>query len=121
MMNIMKSLVIIFGVLLPVTSVSQPSVQLYHFDDSSCGAWVKSSGEGARTTREVYEFWFRGFVSGYNFANRENQVRNERMPNSETLFLYVDKFCRENPLSVFTLAAFRLVEETREKPLPQKR
>jgi hypothetical protein len=121
MMNIIKSALIIVGVLLPVTSGSQPSVQLYHFEDSSCGAWIKSSGEGneARSTRQIYEFWFNGFVSGYNFGNPENQVR--RMPTPETLFLYIDKFCRENPLSVFTAAAFRLVEETREKPLPQKR
>jgi hypothetical protein len=59
-------------------------------------------------------------VSGYNFGNPNNQVSLQAMPNQETLSLYVDKYCRENPLKPFVSAAFKLVEEVREKPTIQK-
>ena len=38
------------------------------------------------------------------------------MPNDATLSLYIDKFCRENPLKPFVSAAFDLVRELREHP-----
>jgi len=63
------------------------------FQDTSCGAWAKSAGN--ESVRAQYHYWFRGFVSGYNFANPGNQVSLDRMPDSATLDLYVDKYCRE--------------------------
>lgn len=79
------------------------------FDDMSCGAWSNSSKDPR--VREVYLTWFRGFVTGYNFATPKRQVAPEAMPNQDTLALYVDKYCREHPLSIFGGAAFDLVKE----------
>lgn len=83
------------------------------FEDTSCGAWARSQSDKYR--RQVYLYWFRGFVSGYNFENRIYQVTLNSMPDQDTLSLYVDKFCRENPLSQFVAAAFPLVRELRVK------
>ena len=83
-------------------------VTVFGYKDSSCSVWVKSQGRDP-----IISDWFHGFVSGYNFGNPDNQVGT--MPNDETLFLYIDKFCRVNPLKAFTDAAMTLVQELRQK------
>ena len=85
---------------------------VFSYADTSCGAWTWSANIEA--SRAQYASWFRGFVSGHNFGNPEAQVSMGQMPNDETLYLYIDKYCRDNPLNPFTSAAFRLVEELRQ-------
>ena len=80
----------------------------------SCGVWVASSGN--EFARAQYLSWFRGFVSGVNFADSKHQIGLAQMPSNETLSLYVDKYCRENPLSGFPGAAFQLVRDLRGQP-----
>jgi len=96
----------------------RPPVALFSFSDTSCGAWVSSAGNEA--IRAQYSYWFRGFVSGYNHGNPYNQVELERMPDSQTLALFVDQYCRENPLQPFVIAAWKLVAELRDHPEPKK-
>ena len=91
-------------------------VAIHSYEDTSCGAWVKSAHNSA--VRAQYSSWFRGFVSGYNYGKPDNQVQLGRLPDPETLALYVDKFCRENPLQPFFVTAFRLVDELRDQPSP---
>ena len=81
------------------------------FADMSCGAWVASAGSEAG--RAQYLAWFRGFITGVNFSQRDRQVELERLPSTETLVLYVDQYCRKNPLGTFPGAAFQLVRDLR--------
>jgi hypothetical protein len=107
-------LTVVVATLVSVSTAAQgPKVAVMSFQDTSCGAWSKSTGD--EFTRAQYHSWFRGFVSGYNFGNPAQQVALGRMPDSDTLNLYVDKYCRENPLQPFTFAAFTLVREIRDK------
>lgn len=99
-------------------SAQDRPIAMFSFADTSCSQWVKSAN--VTWDRAQYDWWFRGFVTGYNFGNPENQVPLGRMPNSETLYLFVDKYCRDNPLHPFVSAAFKLVEELRELPGSQK-
>ena len=94
-----------------------PPMAIFSFQDTSCGAWVKSGTD--ESARAQYISWFRGFVSGHNFGNPGNQVQLERMPDPATLALYVDKYCRDNPLMPFVSASFDLVREIRERPEPK--
>jgi hypothetical protein len=89
------------------------SVPVFSYDDTSCGAWVQSASD--ELGRAQYLSWFRGFVSGYNYGSEGKQVPLEAMPNQETVALFIDKYCREHPLSPFIGAAFELVKELREK------
>ena len=82
----------------------------------ACGTWAKSAQEPF--TRAQYLWWIRGFVSGYNFGNPSNQIEIARMPNQETVALYVGKFCREKPLALFIGAAFELVKDLAPGPVP---
>jgi hypothetical protein len=115
MVNEMKKIVlallfVLFGSS-AFASNQNPIIAVYHFKDGSCGAWAKTAS--TPSTRQVYVHWIRGFVSGYNFGAPNDQVTN--MLSDETVALYVDKFCRENPLSLFTASAFKLVDELKTK------
>lgn len=92
----------------------EPPLAMFYVGDVSCGAWVQSADN--EMGRAQYIAWFRGFISGYNFGNPKNQVLLGSMPDSGTLVLYVDKYCRENPLKPFVGAAMDLVREVREEP-----
>jgi hypothetical protein len=102
---------------LTVSGEDKP-VAIFSYEDTSCGAWAKSSGD--TMGRAQYDSWFRGFVSGYNYGNPDNQVPLNAMPNEETLHLFIDKYCRENPLKPFVSSAFELVKELRENPTRKK-
>jgi hypothetical protein len=91
------------------TAAEERPFALFSFADTSCGTWNASA---TRPERQMYLYWFRGFVSGYNFANK-GPIPLEAMPNNETLVLYVDKYCREHPLQPFVHAAFDLVTDLR--------
>ena len=114
-LNIMKKillslLLVLFGSAAHATDNSVP-IRTLAFDDNSCGAWIKSAS--VLWQRQTFMFWFRGFASGYNYALPNKQISN--MPNNETLALYIDKFCRENPLSPFTGAAFNLIGDLKKQ------
>ena len=107
----------LLAIYVPASGQDRP-IAIHSYEDTSCGAWVKSAGNLA--ARAQYVSWFRGFVSGYNYGNPSNQVDLGRLPDPDTLALYIDKYCRENPLQPFIAAAFRLVDEVRERPAASK-
>ena len=84
---------------------------VFSYADTSCGEWFRSAN--SEVARAQYTSWFRGFVSGYNFGSPDGQVPMGRMPDDQTLYLFIDKYCRDNPLNRFVSAAFKLVEELR--------
>ena len=88
-------------------------IAIHSFSDTSCGTWVSSAGN--EVVRDQYLYWFRGFVSGYNYGNPQHQVALGRLPDPKTLALYVDKYCRHHPLAPFVSAAFDLVKELRDR------
>jgi hypothetical protein len=118
MRRILRTLFPLFFIATSSALAQDKPVSILSYEDTSCGAWVKSAD--VNWARAQYFSWFRGFVSGYNFGNPDNQVHRERMPNEQTLYLFIDKYCRENPLNPFVSAAFNLVEELRERPLVKK-
>ena len=81
-------------------------------EDASCSAWLKSADNKA--IRAYYDFWVRGFVSGYNYGNPAQQVKDGALPPSDALHQYLDQYCRDNPSLSFTGGAIRLVEELTE-------
>ena len=84
---------------------------MHSFSKISCGQWTESQKE--MWLRQTYIYWFRGFVSGYNFGSEKYEVTLGRLPDNPTVALYIDKFCRENPLRDFIEAAPPLVQELR--------
>lgn len=95
----------------PVTAAQDIPIATRGFADMSCGAWAASSNDAA--TRSLYVTWILGFLSGVNFEDPHHQVGVGEMLSSDTLILYVNKYCRDHPLSTIDGAAFSLVRELR--------
>ncbi len=103
----------LFACLLPVSATAQsPQVNIFTFENSSCSAWLKTSGNKA--LRAQYLFWIQGFVSGHNYASPARQVATGELPGSEALYQFLDAYCKDNPTLSFVGGAIRLVEELRE-------
>lgn len=88
-------------------------INVMQFKDGSCGDWDKMKNNPM--AEQSYHFWFRGFVSGYNYAAPKNQISVDDFPNKNAVFLYVDKYCRKNPFAQFSAAAFSLIDELPKK------
>ena len=93
-------------------SVHAQGIGMFAFEDNSCGAWAKSAQEH-ELVRAQYIKWVRGFISGHNWVNRNNQAKTSGSLSSETIALYLDKYCRENPLGNMFGGTFNLVKELR--------
>lgn len=81
-------------------------LKILGFDDMSCQAWLKSSGDAEQ--RKEYVAWVRGFLSGHNYANQGQQIS---VVSSGTVELYVQRFCSEKPLGQFSDAALRMSDQ----------
>ncbi len=115
----------LLATLLPALAAAQgPQVNIFTFEDASCAAWLKTSGN--KLLRAQYEFWMRGFVSGHNYANPSRQVAIGKFPGGDALYQYLDKYCHDNANSSFIAGAIHLVNDLREpvapvKPAPAKK
>lgn len=118
-LSIGRSLAAALSLLLaPSLNALAEPIAVFSFQDASCGTWTRSSRDNAQ--REPYLHWVRGFISGYNAGNSERTVTLEAMPNQDTLALYLDKHCRENPLDSFFIAAFSLAKEI-SRPISKRK
>jgi hypothetical protein len=108
----MKKILFFIGFIFSMnSSFANDLIHIYSFKDTSCGAWFKS--EEIPEYKFQYDYWFRGFVSGYNYNNKDYEIAN--MPDLDTFSLYVNKYCRENPLNPVFSAAIQFIKETKTK------
>jgi hypothetical protein len=106
--------------LLPALAAAQKQeVNVFWFDDASCGAWSKSANN--KGLRMQYESWVRGFVSGHNYASPGRQVKIGKLPGSLQLNQFLDAYCKDNPAQSFVGGAIQLVEDLREPTPAQKK
>lgn len=92
----------------PAFAADSNLVPMFSFKDS-CGEWVASQND--ISTRNIYLFWFRGFASGFNYGSKAREVPLGTFPDNDTLALYIDKYCRENPLKPTIGAGIQLIKE----------
>lgn len=88
-------------------AVEQEPLMGHGIGASSCGTYVESR----RIPRDSYDFrmksWFSGFVSAYNFYSGKNQVKGK--VDYDAVLVYLDKYCRENPLASVSIGATELI------------
>jgi len=103
----------IFGITLMI-GLSQPAFpQAKRFAtilgavENSCADWIT---ERDRKNAQAYEFWLMGFVTGLNVSkdHRDDFLSGIK---ANSLELWMDKYCRENPLKTIPQGAFQLIEE----------
>jgi hypothetical protein len=76
----------------------------------SCGEFMKQRDTAGADL--FYGQWAMGYISGYNLNSSLQKVL---VPETPTILLYAEKFCREDPLKSFHVAIFALVSELRSE------
>jgi hypothetical protein len=64
-----------------------------------CGSYLKARQQKSVADEDVVAQWAWGYMSAYNFFSSHKQVR---VISQDTLLAYMDKFCKDNPLSVLS-------------------
>jgi hypothetical protein len=99
------ALSLLLSVLIATGAVAAPVITV-GFDDMSCRAWVKSNEDIEQ--RKDYLAWIRGVLTGHNYANQKQQVS---AMSSGTVENFVDRYCVEKPLGLFSDAALRMTDK----------
>lgn len=96
------------AVLTTQPTAAQEQVGGYGVGLNTCGTYV----ENRRVPDKFYDLavasWFYGFASGYNFYLGKPQAKGTINQNS--VLVYLDKYCRENPLASVAVGADELVK-----------
>ena len=72
---------------------------------ASCGVYLADRKDGIRDA--LYADWVAGFMSSYNMFSSHPQV--SPIPDQPTTLAYLDKYCRENPLSYVSAGVMNLI------------
>jgi hypothetical protein len=91
---------------------TQPYIKIFAFDDefSSCGGWFKYKNNEQVT--EIFKHWIRGVATGRNSASVKQIYE---LPTESSIWLYLDKFCENNPLLHWTFGATKMMDEIAPK------
>jgi hypothetical protein len=77
-----------------------------------CGQWVSQRQNEQAGTSISSETWVIGYLSGMSVGRSEEFWRRDtREISNEQVYLWMDKFCRENPLSSVADGALALYYE----------
>ena len=81
------------------------------FNTLSCGEWIQRASYP--TGKMANEYWLAGFMSGHAIAAKVNALKDTDLPS---MTLWLDKHCRNDPLSNSVVAAKLLfLELTKRK------
>lgn len=101
-------LVLSFTFAAPVTALDKDGYY-WHQGPVSCGDWVKDR-KGDSWAQAVNIYWITGYITAYN--NQTPDVYNILgSTDMESVFLWMDKYCQENPLSNLSSGMDILTEE----------
>lgn len=75
--------------------------------DNSCGSWV----EARQKDRKLVQYWYIGFISGINMESKKDHLAKI---DAASAYLWMDKYCRENPLKDIVEASGALFIELKK-------
>ena len=81
--------------------------------NATCGEYIKAQ----ETKKVMYHTWMLGYISGVN-RHKAGSGHYAKGVKSDSLFLWMEKYCRENPSKNFFDAVDLLLEETSKKHSP---
>lgn len=122
MKRLTTTLLIVLAASVPAAAFGASDHVISGAGSASCGKYLEDRASGSQLVKALYWSWLQGFLSG---ANIHAAVYDEELmvaiPDSETLLIYVDKHCRDNPLHQVHQAAFALYRELPRLPrLPKQ-
>lgn len=79
-------------------SVMAEKYFIFGMGHNECGEYLANRGSDDKSIyNQVYATWVQGYFSGYNSTMPKKQF-DAGLPPS-TILAYLDKYCRDNPLS----------------------
>jgi len=73
-----------------------------------CGQWVN---DRVPAEKEFNKGWLLGYLSGLNLGNPGSKDQLLKVNSADQIFLWMDNYCRANPLQKVRLGADALFEE----------
>lgn len=77
------------------------------FGNMDCGRWVKNNSAADRS-------WLAGFLSGMVLAKPTEDLL-ESIESADQFTLWMDNYCKANPLSYVSVGSILLLDELRQK------
>lgn len=84
--------------------------------NDSCGSWLS---ERKFNQAGLSEQWVLGWVSAFDFICMKEKTALNGV-NAESIWAYIDKYCRENPLNNVVDGAMALINKTHGKDTLKK-
>jgi len=103
----------LLAVTLPTNAAAQRAATMMGVGGFSCGQYLahrqseNESYSGNQTG--VYATWVWGYISGYNHFSSRPPIEP---PDENAVIAYLDKYCRNNPLSLVVSGAICLVADS---------
>lgn len=82
----------------------------------SCGKFLEYRASRDQTVDLALRSWLQGLLSGMNVQLIANKRQARLLPDSDTIMAYVDKHCRDNPLSDPFSGGMKLHREMKPAP-----
>ena len=105
--------------LLLACCLAQPVFGQVSFGSRDCGHWIKRTD--SVTAKVVTEAWLTGYLSGLNWMHSVNDPKGKipdplnKVNSAEQMFLWMDNYCRKNPLNSASTGAQDLFIELMKK------
>ena len=80
----------------------------------SCGKFIADT-EDSEMMRSLYFFWAQGFLSGLNFKHFHNAQFATNLSGSDALKLWIENYCKDDPLDYYSTAVVKLWHELRRR------
>lgn len=103
----------ICAILLLTVSLATPvrAQEIWLHQDVDCGSWIQAR-ESRNAEAAAWEFLVVGMLNGMSMGSAEDFWKATGLDISDDqAFLWVDKYCRENPLNSVILAVIGLFRE----------
>lgn len=82
----------------------------------SCGKFLEYRASRDATVDVGMKSWLQGLLSGMNVQLIANNGQARFLPDSDTIMAYIDKHCRDNPLSDPFRGGMKLHREMKPAP-----
>ena len=105
-----KLLITVFAMTISNLVFAQP----IGFGEPDCGQWVQSQ-TATSTLKQSNRAWLLGWVSGLNMNPLYNDALG-KVNSAAQIYLWVDNYCKNNPLSGASVGGIMLLAELMKKP-----
>lgn len=93
-------------------TLTNPVLAANSFGAADCGQWI--TGQSRTTPHQADRAWLLGFISGINQDEYYKNALN-KISSAHQIFLWMDNFCKTNPLERVSDGVYRLMNELMKK------